>query len=172
MSSRVKPLIAFTPKSMLRLKTGDLAGCGVHCRLLPPGHRRAARYRRCRVRTVLLCTGKIYYDLAAKRQAAGLAGTAIVRVERLYPLPADELLAELSRYPAPMRSAGSRRSRPTWAAGVYALHLPELLRRPVRLASLPASSLRRAAPLKAHATEHAELIDRGTAPGPLADVLH
>ena len=51
------------------------------------------------VRRVLLCTGKIYYDLAARREQAGATEVAIARVERLYPLPVSELRAELARYP-------------------------------------------------------------------------
>ena len=87
LSSRVKPLIVFTPKSMLRLKAATspvAAFTGGSFRPVvgaQPGGDDAA------VRTVLLCAGKIYYDLAAKQQAGGLAETAIVRVERLYPLP-------------------------------------------------------------------------------------
>ncbi len=49
---------------------------------------------------MVLCTGKIYYDLAEHRAKAGVTDTAIVRVERLYPMPSGELKAELSRYPA------------------------------------------------------------------------
>ena len=48
---------------------------------------------------VLQCTGKMYYDLAEHRAKSGITDTAIVRVERLYPIPAQEL-RENSRYPA------------------------------------------------------------------------
>ena len=51
------------------------------------------------VRRVLLCTGKVYYDLAAERGAGRRTDVAIVRVEQLYPLPVDEIRAELGRYP-------------------------------------------------------------------------
>jgi 2-oxoglutarate dehydrogenase E1 component len=50
------------------------------------------------VTRVLLCSGKIYYDLAAARDAQGARNVAIVRVEQLYPLNADALLGILSRY--------------------------------------------------------------------------
>ena len=95
---------------------GHLRGQRVHHRVVPAadrlGHRRPADVRR-----VLLCTGKVYYDLAARRQQTGATDVAIVRVERLYPLPVSELTAELARYPASSRSPGCRRSRPTWAPG-------------------------------------------------------
>ena len=48
---------------------------------------------------MVLCTGKIYYDLAATRAQQARNDVAIVRVEQLYPLPADEIRAELDRYP-------------------------------------------------------------------------
>ena len=51
------------------------------------------------VRRVLLCSGKIYYDLMAARTEQQRGDVAIVRVEQLYPLPADEIRAELGRYP-------------------------------------------------------------------------
>ncbi|MFJ3812523.1 hypothetical protein ACIPWE_39945 [Streptomyces sp. NPDC090073] len=53
-----------------------------------------------RVTRVLLCAGKVYYDLDAHRKASDSADTAIVRGERLYPFPEDELAAELARFPA------------------------------------------------------------------------
>jgi 2-oxoglutarate dehydrogenase E1 component len=51
------------------------------------------------VRHVVLCSGKIYYDLEGADERAGKTDTAIVRVERLYPFPTDELAAVLDRYP-------------------------------------------------------------------------
>jgi 2-oxoglutarate decarboxylase len=51
------------------------------------------------VRRVLLCTGKVAYDLMAHRESEGIADVAIVRVEQLYPLPADQIRAALERYP-------------------------------------------------------------------------
>ncbi len=51
------------------------------------------------VRRVLLCSGKVYYDLAAKRAEDHRSDIAILRVEQLYPLPVDDLLAELAQFP-------------------------------------------------------------------------
>jgi multifunctional 2-oxoglutarate metabolism enzyme len=48
---------------------------------------------------VLLCSGKVYYDLAAARRDQERRDVAIVRVEQLYPLPVDALRAELARFP-------------------------------------------------------------------------
>ena len=91
-----RPLIVFTPKSMLRLKAAASA--------LPDftsGHFRpvigddsvqnASR--------VIFCSGKIYHDLVAERTKLGENATAIVRVELLYPLPIDEMVAEANKHP-------------------------------------------------------------------------
>jgi 2-oxoglutarate dehydrogenase E1 component/2-oxoglutarate decarboxylase len=51
------------------------------------------------VRRVLLCSGKVAYDLLAQREATGTADTAVLRVEQLYPLPAEEIVRQLERYP-------------------------------------------------------------------------
>ncbi len=51
------------------------------------------------VRRVLLCSGKVAYDLLAAREAEGTDDVAVVRVEQLYPLPAGELVQALERYP-------------------------------------------------------------------------
>ncbi|MFF5147550.1 multifunctional oxoglutarate decarboxylase/oxoglutarate dehydrogenase thiamine pyrophosphate-binding subunit/dihydrolipoyllysine-residue succinyltransferase subunit [Streptomyces sp. NPDC013157] len=94
-----RPLIVFTPKSMLRTKaaTSTLAEF-THGGFRPviPDH----TVDPARVRRVLLCSGKVFYDLDAHRHSSGLSDTAIVRVERLYPFPEEELAAELSRFPA------------------------------------------------------------------------
>ena len=51
------------------------------------------------VRKLLLCSGKIYWELAAARDKRKTDNTAIVRIEQLYPLPDDKLAAVLDRYP-------------------------------------------------------------------------
>ena len=51
------------------------------------------------VRKVVFCAGKVYYDLEAERKKRGATDTAIIRIERLYPLPGAELQAEIAKYP-------------------------------------------------------------------------
>jgi len=160
LSPRVKPLIVFTPKSILRLKTATSPIAAFTTDSFRPVLGKQPAGDDAEVRTVLLCAGKIYYDLAAKRQAGGLSETAIVRVERLYPLPADELLAELSRYPGATEVRWVQEEPANMGGWPYmALRLPELLRRPIRLVSIPASSAPAGGSAKAHAAEHAGLID-------------
>jgi multifunctional 2-oxoglutarate metabolism enzyme len=112
------------------------------------------------VRRVLLCTGKIYYDLVAKRAATGQTDTAIVRVERLYPLPAEELEAELSRYPGAQEIRWVQEEPANMGGWPYmALRLFDLLGRKVVLNSLPPSSAPAIGSAKAHAAEHAQIVN-------------
>jgi multifunctional 2-oxoglutarate metabolism enzyme len=160
LSSQVKPLIVFTPKSMLRLKTATSAVAAFTSGSFRPVLGEQPGTDDAAVRMVLLCTGKIYYDLEAKRQAGGLTDIAIVRVERLYPLPADELLAELSRYPGAEEVRWVQEEPANMGGWPYmGLHLPGLLGRPVRAPSLLPSSAPAGGSAKAHAAEHAELVD-------------
>jgi len=87
-----KPLVMMTPKSLLRhpncISTLDELANGRFQRYLPD-----ERAKREKVRRVLLCSGKVYYDLAAERMQCNHEDVAIVRLEQLYPL-SDETMAE------------------------------------------------------------------------------
>jgi 2-oxoglutarate decarboxylase len=160
LSGRMKPLIVFTPKSILRAKAATSAVAdftsGSFRPVLPdPEIGPAAPVRR-----VLICTGKICYDLAAKRQSAGRGDLAIIRVERLYPFPAQELSAELARYPAAREVVWVQEEPANMGAWPYmAMQLPAIAGRPVRAVSLPPSSAPSPGSAKAHAAEHAALIE-------------
>jgi 2-oxoglutarate dehydrogenase E1 component len=93
-----KPLIIMSPKSLLRhpAATSPLSEFteGQFQHIIPdPTVKDPARVKR-----VLLCTGKIYYDLIAAREAHKYDDVAIVRVEQLFPLHKDELLETLSGF--------------------------------------------------------------------------
>jgi len=159
LSGRHKPLIVFTPKSMLRLKAAASAvsefTSGSFRPLIgdpvvdPAG-----------VRRVLLCAGKVYYDLAARRQKSGTTEVAIVRVERLYPLPITELSAELARYPAAESVTWVQEEPANQGAWpTMALKLPRVLSHEVGVVSLPASSAPATGSAAQHATTHAEIIE-------------
>ncbi|MFJ6524044.1 multifunctional oxoglutarate decarboxylase/oxoglutarate dehydrogenase thiamine pyrophosphate-binding subunit/dihydrolipoyllysine-residue succinyltransferase subunit [Streptomyces longwoodensis] len=93
-----KPLVVFTPKSMLRLK----AAASKAEEFTTGGFRPVigdASVDPAAVRKVVFCAGKVYYDLEAERQKRGVTDTAIIRIERLYPLPGAELQAEIAKYP-------------------------------------------------------------------------
>ncbi|MEU7408993.1 multifunctional oxoglutarate decarboxylase/oxoglutarate dehydrogenase thiamine pyrophosphate-binding subunit/dihydrolipoyllysine-residue succinyltransferase subunit [Streptomyces sp. NPDC042638] len=93
-----KPLVVFTPKSMLRLKAAASKAeeftNGQFRPVIGDSTADPAAVRR-----VVFCAGKVYYDLEAERTKRGATDTAIIRIERLYPLPGDELQAEVNKYP-------------------------------------------------------------------------
>ncbi len=160
LSGRVKPLIIFTPKSMLRLKAAASAVADFTSGSFQPVLGDPAELDSSSVRRVLLCSGKIYHDLAAKRHASGTDQIAIMRAERLYPLPAGEISAELARYPRAEQVVWVQEEPANMGAWPYlALQLPDLIGRPVSLVSIPASSAPAAGSARAHATEHAQLIE-------------
>jgi 2-oxoglutarate decarboxylase len=128
-----KPLIVFTPKSMLRAKAavstiGEFTG-GRFEPVLPDTTADPAKVRR-----VLMCSGKVYWDLVAKRQQLGRDDVAIVRVERLYPLPIDELRETLSRYGENVEMCWVQEEPSNQGAWPFmALRLPKRLGRPIEL---------------------------------------
>jgi multifunctional 2-oxoglutarate metabolism enzyme len=83
-----------------------------------------------------------------------------VRTERLYPLPAAELAAEVARYPAAEEILWVQEEPANMGAWPQmALKLPAVLGRPIGLLSLPASSAPAPGSAKAHAAEHAALVE-------------
>ena len=88
------------------------------------------------------------------------AEVAIVRVERLYPLPVSELCAELARYPNAETVTWVQEEPANMGAWpTMALKLPRVLNRTVGVVSLPASSAPAAGSAAAHATTHREIIE-------------
>ncbi len=167
LSSRIKPLIIFTPKSMLRLKTATSAVADFTSGSFLPvigdpafaDAGRAGGFDPARVRRVLLCSGKVYYDLAEQRRADERGDVAIVRVERLYPLPAAELAAALASYPNADEVVWVQEEPVNMGAWPYlAMHLPQLLERRFAVVGLPESSAPASGSAKSHAVDHAALI--------------
>jgi len=98
-----RPLVVMTPKSLLRLKESvstldDLAAGEFHAVLDDPLTSTDAKARK-KVRSLLLCTGKIYYELALDANRAAAEDVAIARVEMLNPLPIEDILALVREYP-------------------------------------------------------------------------
>ncbi|MBV1694306.1 MAG: 2-oxoglutarate dehydrogenase E1 component [Hyphomicrobiales bacterium] len=103
-----KPLILMTPKSLLRHKrvTSRLeemaTGTSFHRVLWDDAQSRSGEKIKlvddARIRRVVLCSGKVYYDLYEAREAAGVSDVYLMRVEQLYPFPAKTLIQELSRF--------------------------------------------------------------------------
>jgi 2-oxoglutarate dehydrogenase E1 component len=164
LSSRVKPLIVFTPKSMLRLKAASSAmsdfTTGSFKPVLPDAAVASGGLDPAGVRRVVLCSGKIYYDLAERRRSSGATDVALVRVERLYPRPTEAIAAELAKYPASAEVIWVQEEPANMGSWPYlALHLPSDLNRRIAAISRPASSAPASGKSKAHAAEQAAIVD-------------
>jgi 2-oxoglutarate dehydrogenase E1 component len=93
-----KPLVVFTPKSLLRKKEasspiGELAN-GSFQTVMPEIEALDPR----EVQRIIACSGKVYYDLVSKRTELQKRDTAIIRIEQLYPFPHKQFEAEMKRY--------------------------------------------------------------------------
>ena len=111
-----KPLVVMTPKSLLRLPAATS----------PVGEFSAGHFREViddpvadpdLVTRVLVCSGKVYFDLAGRQAKLGTKAVAVVRLEQLYPWPEGQLAAVFGRYRRCREWCGCRRSRRTWAGG-------------------------------------------------------
>ncbi len=94
-----KPLIVMTPKSLLRHKlavssVADLTSGGFHT-VIPEIDQLDAD----KIMKIVLCCGKVYYDLLQRRRDDALNDVAIIRIEQLYPFPKKSLVKELAKYP-------------------------------------------------------------------------
>ncbi len=94
-----KPLVVMTPKSLLRKREAsspiaELAN-GTFQTVIPEADALEAK----EVKRVIACSGKVYYDLLARRNETRRNDVAIIRVEQLYPFPHKQFEAEMKRYP-------------------------------------------------------------------------
>lgn len=94
-----KPLVIMTPKSLLRNKDatspiGEFTKGAFQTVLPDTGDLKADKVKR-----LVVCSGKVYYDLAKKREEKGTDDVAIIRVEQLYPFPHKAFATELKKYP-------------------------------------------------------------------------
>jgi multifunctional 2-oxoglutarate metabolism enzyme len=161
-----RPLIVFTPKSMLRNRAvvsplSDFTG-GRFRSVIDDPRFRESDGPAAGVRKLLLCSGKIYYELAAARDKREIDDTAIVRIEQLYPLPDRQLAAVLERYPNAEDVRWVQEEPANQGAWpFFGLVLPEKLPRLVGIQRV--SRRRMAAPApgssKVHEVEQAALID-------------
>jgi 2-oxoglutarate decarboxylase len=153
-----RPLIAFTPKSLLRLKAAvsqlDDFTTGTFRRVIGDATADPATVTR-----VVLCSGKIYYDLAAARAEAGRTDVAIVRIEQLYPLGVDELTTELAKYPNAQLVWAQEEPANMGAYPFMALNLPEHVgNRPIYRASRRASASPAVGSASIHEAQQREVI--------------
>ena len=164
MAPHHKPLVVFTPKSMLRLKAAGSARedftTGTFRPVITDTTVEASGVRR-----ILLCTGKVTYDLLAERERSGRTDVAIVRLERLAPLPVEELVTALAAFPRDAELVFVQEEPANQGAWPFvALNLPEHLDdRVLRRISRTASSSPAVGTHKVHEREQAEIVARAFA---------
>lgn len=96
-----KPLVLMTPKSLLRHKlcVSTLADMGPNTNFHRVLGETDSLVADDKIKRVVLCSGKVYYDLYQARAERDIRDVALVRVEQLYPFPVSSLTAQLGRYP-------------------------------------------------------------------------
>jgi 2-oxoglutarate dehydrogenase E1 component len=94
-----RPLVVFTPKSLLRSKDAasplQLLAEGGFQNVIPEVDTVDAA----KVKRIIVCSGKVYFDLIKHRREKGIENTPIIRLEQLYPFPHDEFAAQIAAYP-------------------------------------------------------------------------
>jgi 2-oxoglutarate dehydrogenase E1 component len=165
-----KPLVIFTPKSLLRHPKAvsaahDFTHGGFSPVLTDSGDAAPDRVSR-----ILLCAGKVYYDLIAARDARQQsASTAIVRLEQFYPWPAEDIETMLFRYPSTADVVWVQeepRNQGGWSFVRDKLQpMLDSTRRTLLYAGRPESASPAAGSHKRHSQELAALIDDGFTSG-------
>ncbi len=151
-----KPLVLMTPKSLLRhpLVVSELKDFAVGTRFHEVLDDATAEVKA--VKRVLFCTGKVYYDLLAKKQAENRKDIAIVRVEQLYPFPETQVKAVLAKYKKATAYWVQEESKNMGAWMHIATFHSEL---GLRYNGRPASASPATGLLKTHNKEQAHLVD-------------
>jgi multifunctional 2-oxoglutarate metabolism enzyme len=160
-SNPKRPLIVFTPKSMLRLKAASSSVEDFTNGTFQPVIKDEQNLDKNAVRRVLFCSGKVYWDLLAEAQKRGDGTTAIVRVEQLYPTPVDEIKAAYAEYPNAelVWVQDEPANQGPWT--YIGLFLPRYMDGKVaKLVSRPASASPATGSAKSHAVEQADLVQR------------
>jgi 2-oxoglutarate dehydrogenase E1 component len=154
-----KPLIVMTPKSLLRHKQA----------VSPVEHLVSGRFQEVlddnagadQVRRVLVCSGKVYYDLVAQREEVGKTReVAIVRLEQLYPWPADALKSALGRYRSAREWVWVQEESQNMGGWTFvAPRLQELMGIPFQYVGRDASASPATGSHSVHEREQAELVE-------------
>ena len=170
LSPKKKPLIVFTPKSLLRNKhcvspVSDFASGKFNPVLLDPAVE-SGQLDKGKIRKVQLCSGKFYYDLIAAREANEIDDTAVIRVEQLYPLPVDEIRSALAQFPNATEFSWVQEEPANQGAwGHIATNLLEHLDGvSLRRVSRPAAAAPSVGSTKLHEVEQRALIDLAMPP--------
>ena len=157
-----RPLVAFTPKSLLRLKAAtsqlDEFTSGTFRPIIGDAQADPGKVTR-----VVLCSGKIYYDLVQARSEQQREDVAIIRLEQLYPLHGEEIAHELAKYPQAQLVWAQEEPMNQGAFPFIALNLPDRLaaagdHRPIYRASRKASASPAVGSVSVHEAQQAEVV--------------
>jgi 2-oxoglutarate dehydrogenase E1 component len=166
-----KPLILMTPKSLLRhpkvLSTVDDLASGVFRPVLDDSTVTDPHS----VQRILVCTGKLYYELMAAREARQASGIAIVRLEQLYPFPEAEFAALLHKYSHARHVIWAQEEPRNMGAWAFARgYITPMLgeRHQIGYAGRPESASPAPGLIKQHQREQADLIEQAFAPPSVA----
>jgi 2-oxoglutarate dehydrogenase E1 component len=159
-----RPLVVFTPKSMLRLKAASSSVAEFTSGSFQPVIDDTQGLDKASVKRVILCSGKIYWDLMAELEKRGDRSIAVVRVEQLYPTPVDEIKQTYASYPNAelywVQDEPANQGPWTYIG----LFLPKYMNGQVAtLVSRPASASPATGSAKRHAVEQADVISRALA---------
>ncbi|MCA9569727.1 MAG: 2-oxoglutarate dehydrogenase E1 component, partial [Myxococcales bacterium] len=153
-----KPLVVMTPKSLLRhpLATNTLEeiATGTFQPVIPEIDALGA------VRRIVFCSGKVYYELLQERRERGIDDVALVRVEMLYPWPADVLAALVAEHPGAELVWAQEEPRNMGAWPLVAHWAEEAFgSRPLRYVGRPAAASPATGSSKKHKAEQAAVIE-------------
>ncbi len=154
-----RPLIVFTPKSMLRLKAASSSVEDFTSGSFLPLINDQQGLEPQNVKRILFCSGKVYWDLLAESQKRGTGDTAIVRLEQLYPTPVEEMKKAIEQFPgAQLRWVQDEpANQGPWS--YMGLFMPRYGIN-FQVISRPASASPATGSAKRHAAEQADLIAR------------
>ena len=155
-----RPLVVFSPKQLLRLKAAanSVEGftTGTFQEVIGDDGIDPAKVKR-----VLVVSGRLYYDLVATRAKHDDETTAIVRLEQLYPMPVEQLQAELDRYPADAEfiyTQDEPQNQGPWP--FFGLNFAHLLNQEITLIGRSESAATSVGQAKRHAAELDSLLSR------------
>jgi 2-oxoglutarate dehydrogenase E1 component len=150
-----KPLIVFTPKSLLRdprVVSGiEEFTSGSFQETIDD-----ETVNKNEVKTLVFCTGKFYYDITAEREINGRKDVAVVRIEQLFPLPTEQLKAIIARYPNADDYVWAQEEPKNM--GAYGFMLMNITTVKFRLASLRASAASASGSYTRSKRRHAEAL--------------
>jgi 2-oxoglutarate dehydrogenase E1 component len=157
-----KPLIVMSPKSLLRHKLAVSSLEDLSLRDFQVIIGETDPIEPAGVRRVVLCSGRVYYDLLEERRARGIEDIAVLRIEQLYPFPEAELITELSRYASAREIVWCQeepQNQGAWYQSQHHIHSCMQRNQTLQYAGRPASASPAAGYFRLHLQQQSALVD-------------